>query len=137
MRAGTRAALCVYVPYVLSATLEFLRAGCAVSVGVHVSLLRDMVQCVGSRLLSCPVAWIFCGRGAALAAASRDSTPPSPKGAATSEPPHHGHSEKESQTFSLIPLSDSVDRDGSGLSVHARAVSGALAVENNQPSSSN
>ena len=27
--------------------------------GVHVSLLRDMVQCVGSRLLSCPVAWIF------------------------------------------------------------------------------
>ena len=58
MRAGTRGALCVYVPYVLSASLEFLRAVARVC-GVHVSLLR--MWCSAWAVVSCGVlvAWLF------------------------------------------------------------------------------
>ena len=104
MRAGTRAALCVYVPYVLSATLEFLRA-VARECGVPVSLLRDMVQCVGSRLLSCHCGVDFCGRGAALVAARETQRPPALRGSnqRVFRPPGRP-CRKESQTFSLIPF---------------------------------
>ena len=87
-----------------------------------------MVQCVGSRLLWCPCGMDFCGRGAALVAARETQRPPALRGSnqraaapATLFRPPGRPCRKESQTFSLIPLSDSVDRDGSGLSVHVRA----------------
>ena len=68
MCARTRDAQCVYVPYVLSASLEFLRAVARVC-GVHVSLLR--MWCSVWAVVSCrvTVAWFYCGRGATLAAA--------------------------------------------------------------------
>ena len=89
---------------------EFLRA-VARECGVPVSLLRDMVQCVGSRLLSCPVAWIFCGRGATLVAARETQRLPALRGSnqraaapATLFRPPGRPCRKESQTFSLIPF---------------------------------
>ena len=61
MCAGTRDAQCVYVPYVLSASLEFLRAVARVC-GVHVSLLR--MWCNAWADVSCGVlvAWVFVTR---------------------------------------------------------------------------
>ena len=79
MRAGTRAALCVYVPYVLNASLEFLRV-VARECGVPVSLLRDVVQCVGSRLLKCHCGVDFLWPGRYAGYCARDTMPPSPKG---------------------------------------------------------
>ena len=62
MRAGTRAALCVYVPYVLSATLEFLRA-VARECGVHVSLAQGYgaVRGQSSPVVSCGVDFLWPG----------------------------------------------------------------------------
>ena len=54
---------------------EFLRA-VARECGVPVSLLRDMVQCVGSRLLSCHCGVDFCGRGATLVTARETNASP-------------------------------------------------------------
>ena len=67
------------MPYVLSASLEFLRA-VARECGVPVSLLRDMVQCVGSRLLSCHCGVVLLWPGRYAGCCARDTTPPSPKG---------------------------------------------------------
>ena len=140
MRAGTRGAQCVYVPYVLSASLEFLRA-VARECGVPVSLLRDMVQCVGSRLLSCHCGVVFLWPGRYAGCCARDTTPPSPKGAAASEPPHlplcsdllGAHAEKESQTFSLIPFRILWIASAVGCqSTHARLRSPRL-LQGNQP----
>ena len=73
--------------------------------GAHVSLLRDVVQCVGRRLLWCPCDVFFCGWGAALTqlpalwgSNQRATTP------ATYFRPPGRPCRKESQTFSLIPF---------------------------------
>ena len=47
---------------------------------VHVSLHKDVVQCVSSRLLSCPGDVFFLWLGRCAGCCTRDSTPPSPKG---------------------------------------------------------
>ena len=80
VRAGTRGAQCVYVPYVLSASLEFQRAVAPTCYGVHVCLHKDVVQCVINRLLSCPCDVVFVSRALRWVAAKKVTTPPSPKG---------------------------------------------------------
>ena len=89
---------------------EFLRAVARVC-GVHVSLLRDMVQCVSSRLLWCPYDVVFCGWGAALGAARETQRLPALRGSsqqvatpATYFRPPGRPCRKESQTISLIPF---------------------------------
>ena len=110
MRAGTRGALCVYVPYVLSASLEFLRA-VARERGVPVSLLR--MWCSVWAVVSCRVlvAWFYCGRGATLVAARETQRLPALRGSsqraaapATLFRPPGRPCRKESQTFGLIPF---------------------------------
>ena len=110
MCAGTRDAQCVYVPYVLSASLEFLRAVARVC-GVHVSLHR--MWCSAWADVSCGVlvAWLFCGRGAALVAARETQRLPALRGSnqraaapATLFRPPGRPCRKESQTFGLIPF---------------------------------
>ena len=127
MRAGTRGALCVYVPYTHSASLEFLRA-VARECGVPVSLLRDMVQCVGSRLLSCHCGVVLLWPGRYAGCCARDTLPPSPKGQQPASrhtrhllPTSRAPMQKGVPDLWSYPLSDSVDRVGSGLSIHARA----------------
>ena len=76
----------------------------------------------------------FCGRGATLVAARETQRLPALRGsnqraAAPATPMQKGVPDLWS-----YPLSDSVDRVGSGLSMHARASPGALAVEDNQSS---
>ena len=80
VRAGTRGAQCVYVPYVLSASLEFLRAVAPTCYGVHVSLHKDVVQCVINRLLSCPCDVVFVSGALRWVAAQKVTTPPSREG---------------------------------------------------------
>ena len=107
---GTRDTQCVYVPYVLSVSLEFLRA-VARECGVPVSLLRDMVQCVGSRLLSCHCGVVFCVWGAALDTAGKTHRLPALRGsnqraaapATLFRPPGHP-CRKGSQTFGPTPF---------------------------------
>ena len=89
---------------------EFLRAVARVC-GVHVSLLRDMVQCVSRRLLWCPCDVVFCGWGAALGAARETHRLPALSGSsqqvatpATYFRPPGRPCRKESQTFGLIPF---------------------------------
>ena len=67
--AGFRATLCVHVPCVLRVALETLRAVAPTCYGVHVSLHKDVVQCVINRLLSCPCDVVLCDWGAARDAA--------------------------------------------------------------------
>ena len=94
----------------LSVSFEFLRAVARVC-GVHVSLLRDMVQCVSRRLLWCPCDVVFCDRGAALGAARETQRLPALRGSSQQvaapatlfRPPGHP-CRKESQTISLIPF---------------------------------
>ena len=108
---------------------EFLRAVARVC-GVPVSLLRDMVQCVGSRLLLCHCGVAFLWPGRCAGCCARDTTPPSPKGQQSasrrtghSVPTSRAPMQKGVPDLWSYPLSDSVDRVGSGLStrVHARA----------------
>ena len=137
MCAGTRGAQCVYVPYVLSVSLEFLRAVARVC-GVPVSLLR--MWCSAWAVVSCcvTVAWIFCGRGATLVAARETQCLPALRGSnqraaapATLFRPPGRPCRKESQTFGLIPFQILWIATAVGCqSTH----SGALAVEDNQPS---
>ena len=89
---------------------EFLRA-VALVCGVHVSLLRDMVQCVSRRLLWCPCDVVFRGWGAALGAARETQRLPALRGSsqqvatpATYFRPPGRPCRKESQTVSLIPF---------------------------------
>ena len=86
------------------------------------------MQCVSRRLLCVLVAWLFCDRGAALVTARKVSTPPSPKGqqpasrrTGHSVPASRAPMQKGVPDLWSYPLSDSVDRVGSGLSIHARA----------------
>ena len=89
---------------------------------------QDVVQCVGSRLLwcECGVAFLWPGRYAGCC--TRDTTPPSPKGqqpasrrTGHSVPTSRAPMQKGVPDLWSYPLSDSVDRVGSGLSIHARA----------------
>ena len=80
VRAETRGAQCVYVPYVLSASLEFQRAVAPTCYGVHVCLHKDVVQCVINRLLSCPDDVVFVTGALRWVAAKKVRKPPSPKG---------------------------------------------------------
>ena len=106
---------------------EFLRA-VALVCGVHVSLLRDMVQCVSRRLLWCPCDVVFLWLGRCAGSCTRDLTPPALRGSsqqvaapATYFRPPGRPCRKESQTISLIPFRIPWIATGSGLSVHARA----------------
>ena len=89
---------------------EFLRAVARVC-GVHVSLLR--MWCSAWADVSCGVlvAWLFCGRGAALVAARETQRLPALRGSnqqvaapATLFRPPGRPCRKESQTFGLIPF---------------------------------
>ena len=82
-----------------------------VSAGVPVTLLREMVQCVGSRLLSCHCGVDFCGRGATLVTARETQCLPALRGSnqraaapATLFRPPGRPCREESQTLSLIPF---------------------------------
>ena len=59
--------------------------------GVHVSLLRDMVQCVSRRLLWCPCDVVFLWLGRCAGCCARDTMPPSPEGQQPASR-HTGHS---------------------------------------------
>ena len=82
----------------------------------------------------------FCGRGATLVAARETQRLPALRGsiqraaapATLFRPPGHP-CRKESQTFWFYPLSDSVDRDGSGVVNPRTRVSGTRAIEGNRP----
>ena len=139
VRAGTRGALCVYVPYVLSASLEFLRA-VARERGVPVSLLR--MWCSVWAVVSCRVlvAWFYCGRGATLVAARETQRLPALRGSsqraaapATLFRPPGRPCRKESQTFGLIPFRILWIATAVGCqSTHARLRSPRL-LQGNQP----
>ena len=110
MCAGFRATLCVHVPCVLRVAHETLHAVARVC-GVHVSLLRDMVQCVSRRLLWCPCDVVLCDWGAALDTEGKTHCLPTLRGStqrvATPDTyfrPPGRPCRKESQTFSLIPF---------------------------------
>ena len=134
MRAGTRGAQCVYVPYVLSVRLrESAVYPCHCS-GIWCSAWAVVSCCV-------TVAWFFCGRGATLVAVRETQRLPALRGSnqraaapATLFRPPGRPCRKESQTFSLIPFRILWIASAVGCqSTHTR-VSGALAVEDNQPS---
>ena len=90
---------------------EFLRA-VARECGVPVSLLRDMVQCVGSRLLSCHCGadFLWPGRYAGCCSERHNASQPlmgsnqRAAAPATLFRPPGRPCRKESQTFSLIPF---------------------------------
>ena len=140
MRAGTRAALCVYVPYVLSASLEFLRA-VARECGVHVCLHR--IWCSAWAVVSCrvTVAWIFLWPGRYAGYCARDTMPPSPKGqqpasrrTGHSVPTSRAPMQKRSpRPLVLSPFGFCGSRRQWVVNPRTR-VSGDLAVEDNQPS---
>ena len=126
MRAGTRGALCVYVPYVLSASLEFLRA-----------VARERGVPVSCRVL---VAWFYCGWGDTLVAARETQRLPALRGSsqraaapATLFRPPGRPCRKESQTFGLIPFRILWIATAVGCqSTHARLRSPRL-LQGNQP----
>ena len=87
-----------------------------------------MVQCVGSRLLLCHCGVVFLWPGRYAGCCARDTTPPNPKGqqpasrrTGHSVPTSRAPMQKGVTDLWSHPLSDSVDRVGSGLSIHARA----------------
>ena len=86
------------------------------------------MQCEGSRLLSCPCGVVLLWPGRYAGCCTRDTTPPSPKGQQPASrrtghtvPTSRAPMQKGVPDLWSYPLSNSVDRDGSGLSIHARA----------------
>ena len=86
------------------------------------------MQCVINRLLSCPCDVVFVSGALRWVAAKKVTTPPSPKGQQPASrhtrhllPTSWAPMQKGVPDLWSYPLSDSVDRVGSGLSIHARA----------------
>ena len=98
------------------------------------------MQCVGRRLLWCPVTWILCDRGAALVTAGDTHRLPALRGSnqRAAAPPLCSdlpgtHAERSPRPLVLSPFGFCGSRRQWVVNPRTR-VSGALAVEDNRPS---